>query len=393
MEGLDKYYFKHLKIMNRIRFKNRPIIDFYKLTKLSELKYKPEEELPINPDKNCASSFNNPDAQSEQLNENTSECKASTPPPFDREVLLNILRQNVVAICLYPKKNGKGNLITDFKVIGAGFNIASLEGGAIIISAEHLHDAYVDAFDPKRYETARYYPEAKDKPVLYNTDEALAFFNIGSNSCIKANIERTGGSVEYDLSFSYVKFTHKSYSHRTQLAIDTRILNKGTKIYIYAYADLEYSLLFNMPKVFSKAPIETEELFNHSFKGNLNPLFDGEITDIQEGRRDLRYRINIPVKSSMSGGLAFYIDDEGYPVAIGVISASDAVSSRAADTVKGGSSYVIPISYMMNIDLKEDGNYGQHSLLDENKREIGRTTVKTLNDLVKLGVIIDVGIA
>lgn len=300
------------------------------------------------------------------------------------------LRSNVVPICLFPKKSNIQNYDTDFQVIGTGFNIATFGKEALIITASHLSDSFVESFDSNRHKRAKFFPETVSEDILFDLDEAHVFFNVGSSSCMKADIVKAGLSDKYDIGFMNAKFRHPDHTHLSQIEIDSAKLNIGQKVFIFAYSNLKYSTgaKINFPP--STAPFDLEDVFYHKFDGDIETIHEGEIVNIHNEFRGCRYEVNIPVESGMSGGLVFYLGDNNQPIALGVVSSSHATSSTSPETSEGEGCFVTPIGDILNVPLIDNGKFLEYHVLSSNEQLASTHEIKTLKDFVKLGVIVDV---
>lgn len=308
------------------------------------------------------------------------------------EKLISFLRSNVVPICLFPKKGDVQEYEKDFQVIGTGFNIATLGNESIVITASHLNDSFISTFDPKRHERSIFFPEAKSEDILFDLDEAQLFFGVGSSACKKADIVKSGLSDTFDIGFIHSRFRHKSHKHLSQLAIDSRRLEPGCDVFIFAYSNLEYSTGAKFPLGLDSGPIDSEDIMFHRFSGDLETVHKGQVIDIHSDFRSTRYEVDIPVVSGMSGGLVFYINESGNPIACGVISSSFASSSDSSDTATGEGCFVTPIGDILNVPLIDNGKFMEYRVQNENN-QIKSHEIKKLNNLVQLGVIKDVAAA
>lgn len=130
----------------------------------------------------------------------------------------------------------------------------------------------------------------------------------------------------------------------------------------------------------------------HRFSGDLETVHKGQVIDIHSDFRSTRYEVDIPVVSGMSGGLVFYINESGNPIACGVISSSFASSSDSSDTATGEGCFVTPIGDILNVPLIDNGKFMEYRVQNENN-QIKSHEIKKLNNLVQLGVIKDVAAA
>lgn len=304
--------------------------------------------------------------------------------------LAGFLRRNVVPICLFPNKKDVQEYDVDFKVIGTGFNIATLGKESIIITASHLSESFEVTFDSSRHDRSIFFPETKKEAILYDTDEVTVFFDIGSSQCRKADVIKGGFSDTYDISLLHTKFRHESHVHLSQIAIDSRRLDINQDVYIFAFSDLKYTTGAKLSFPLQLEPFDFEDAMYHRFEGDIETIHTGKITDIHENFRGTRYEVNIPVKSGMSGGLVFYMNSSGKPIACGVVSSSFADSSTSSDTAKGHGCFVTPINDILNIPLLDDGQFPEYVVLGDDGKVLKSHIIKTLNDLVSLNVIIDV---
>jgi hypothetical protein len=305
--------------------------------------------------------------------------------------LKRFLRSNVVPICLFPKKSEIQEYDVDFAVIGTGFNIATFGNETLVITASHLQSAFEETFDPHRHERSQFFPEAKKEDILFNLDEAQLFFDIGSPLCKKSDIMKSGLSDTFDIGFIHSKFRSENHEHLSQIAIDSRKLDVGREVFIFAYSDLKYTTGFTLNLPLSNVPFDQEDTMFHRFDGDMETIHEGKIIQVHSDFRSERYEVDIPVISGMSGGLVFYIDTPGKPIACGVISSSLADSSSSSDTKIGEGCFVTPIGNILNIPLIDNGEFIQYNVQCSDGK-INNHEIKTLNDLVRLGVVEDVAV-
>lgn len=271
--------------------------------------------------------------------------------------------------------------------IGTGFVIAAMGAHAVVITAAHvLLDVIHRSIPPP---PPFLFPDGSKEPitaVATKAHEHCVLFSFGTQTFF-GEVTHAWGCQTSDLAILCIDLPTSTDKKITQqLRINSTGPLLGDDISVHGYFDIKDASADLIPP-------GLESLIRHLTQGDLHALAEGRIASLKgkvvecfpDGVALVRgacFRVDQPFNSGMSGGPVIQWRNE-MPVVCGVISHDD------SDNAYGTGKWAIAseLGRLLDLNLVVNGSYP----LSYASASVPATPIRCLRDLVRLGVIEDLG--
>lgn len=271
--------------------------------------------------------------------------------------------------------------------IGTGFVIAAMGAHAVVITAAHVLLDIIHRVTPPTPPTL--FPDSSNEPLTAISSikhEHYVLFNVGTQTLV-GEVTHAWGCQLSDLAILCIDIPLESNTKITQqLAINSTGPQVADKISVHGYFDVKDKSADLIPSGF-------ESLIRYAMNGDLPALAEGYLASLNgqvkerfpDGVPLVRgacFRVDQPFNSGMSGGPVIQWINE-VPVVCGVISHDD------SDSAYGTGKWAIAseLGRLLDLNLLVNGQYP----LSYTSASVAPTPIRCLRDLVRLGVIKDLG--
>jgi S1-C subfamily serine protease len=295
------------------------------------------------------------------------------------------MASDIVVPILFRKGGGT------FTQLGTGFVIAAMGNHAVVVTAAHVLKEISDR------------TQKSAPPALFNDgttqlrtvlagdeDEQIVLFKT-AKATFHGEVTHSWGCSESDLAILCVDVDPKANQLVTnQFLISSRLPDVGSPVLIRGYfasSDVSAQMI----------PPGFEGLIKHlmgglpSFMEGTVSQMGGKVVDVFYDRHILVkgpcFQIDVPINSGMSGGPVFQITEGGQPVVIGAMSSDDGAEEDLS-LGTGKSAIAASLVTLLGMELSING----HFPLTYSNASVQPTIIRTLRDLIALGVIVDTAV-
>lgn len=295
------------------------------------------------------------------------------------------MASDIVVPILYRKGGGP------FVQLGTGFVIAAMGNHAVVVTAAHVLKEIADRTRKSPPLVVFNDGTTQFRKVLAgDEDEQIVLFKT-ENASFQGEVTHAWGCSASDLAILSVDVDPKANQLVTnQFLISSRLPEIGSPIMIHGYFASNDVSAEMIPPGF-------EGLIKH-LMGDLPSFIEGKVSQMAGKVIDVFYdrhilvkgpcfQVDVPINSGMSGGPVFQITEAGQPIVIGAMSSDDGTEADLS-LGTGKSAIAASLVTLLDMELSLDG----HFPLTYSNTSVQPTAIRTLRDLITLGVIVDTSV-